>query len=195
MRLVAFGCSNTFGSSLPENLPYGNGIVGSTYAWPHVLANKLNVPCVNKGFPAASNKLISHMLHNTVLYPTDIVMVLWTYIDRWSVIETDTYEEFSPCNIGVWNKDARGIAYFKHIYNETDSKLDANYRINNANLYLNHLGIKHIQTSCCPSIKNPSLTDIEFEKLQHIDYGNDNNHPGIKAHMAIAETLYTRIVQ
>jgi lysophospholipase L1-like esterase len=197
MRLVAFGCSNTYGFALPQEI-IGNELpLPSKYSWPAVLSNRLGVECVNKGIPAASNKLISHVLHNTKLYPTDIVVILWSYIDRWCVIEDPNYNEHDPAikySIATWDSDKRSRSYYKYIYNEVDHTIDTNYRIEYANLYLNNKGIKHHQTSCS-SIKHPALIDIKFGELQNIDHAADGVHPGIEAHKAIAETLYKRIVQ
>ena len=63
MRLVAFGCSQTWGSALPDvwgikenQTIHERGV--SKYAWPKLLANKLDVECVNLGIAGASNKEI-----------------------------------------------------------------------------------------------------------------------------------------
>lgn len=197
MRLVAFGCSNTYGFALPQDYTAGKLPAPSKHAWPTVLANKLGVECVNKGLPGQSNKLISHVMSNTHLYPTDIVVILWTYMDRWSVIEDPKYNEHNPMfhfSIASFEKNKRSRMYYKHIYNKTDHMIDTHYRIDYANLYLNNKGIKHYQTSCT-SIEHPALIDIKFRELQHIDHADDDLHPGIKAHKAIADTLYKRIVQ
>tara|TARA_B110000503_G_C6981148_1_gene343278 strand:- start:140 stop:802 length:663 start_codon:yes stop_codon:yes gene_type:complete len=219
MRLVTFGCSNTFGSFLPDtpvNIP--GHYTPSKYAWPAVLSNKLGIECVNKGIGGGSNKLISYVLHNTTLYPTDIVVILWTYVDRWSVIKSDTgvvteddiqkygLRAFIPVhhNIAVWSKTLQSKYYYKHIYNETDHILDTKYRIDYANLYLNNKGIKNYHAACSSfesrnwmSIDNtnnhPLLLDINYPELQMIDKGSDNAHPGIKAHSAIADAFYKKI--
>ena len=197
MRLVAFGCSNTYGLALPQEFIDDEVPLTSKYAWPAVLSNRLGVECVNKGIPGASNKLISHMISNTPLYSTDIVVVLWSYIDRWCVIENPNYNEHNPAlnyNIAPWISNKRSKYYYKLIYNETDHRLDTNYRIDYANLYLNNKGIKHYQSSC-GSIDHPLLLDIKFQELKNIDYAADNQHAGIEAHKAIAETFYKRITQ
>ena len=197
MRLVAFGCSNTYGLALPQEFIDDEVPLTSKYAWAAVLSNRLGVECVNKGIPGASNKLISHMISNTPLYSTDIVVVLWSYIDRWCVIENPNYNEHNPAlnyNIAPWISNKRSKYYYKLIYNETDHRLDTNYRIDYANLYLNNKGIKHYQSSC-GSIDHPLLLDIKFQELKNIDYAADNQHAGIEAHKAIAETFYKRITQ
>ena len=215
-RLVTFGCSNTYGSFLPGEMI--TQAKPSKYAWPAVLSNKLGIECVNKGIGGASNKLISYVLHNTTLYPTDIVVILWTYVDRWSVIKSDTgivteddIQKYGPYsfvpehdNIAAWSQDKLSKYYYKHIYDETDHILDTKYRIDYANLYLNNKGIKNYHAACSSieslvwtSIDNtnnhPLLLAINYPKLQMIDKGTDNAHPGIKAHSAIADAFYKEI--
>lgn len=211
-RLVTFGCSNTYGSFLPGWMI--NQAKPSKYAWPAVLSNKLGIECVNKSISGASNKLISHVIHDTILYPTDIVVILWTYVDRWSIIKSATSNnetldltakhKLSCSHIAAWSQDKLSKYYYKHIYDETDHILDTKYRIDYANLYLNNKGIKNYHAACSSiesqnwmSIDNtnnhPLLLDINYPELQLIDKGSDNAHPGIKAHSAIADAFYKEI--
>ena len=62
MRVIAFGCSFTFGHGLPDcfNPPKNPGKAPSKYAWPSLVANELNVKCINKSLPGSSNKRIWH---------------------------------------------------------------------------------------------------------------------------------------
>ena len=92
MRLVAFGCSNTFGQALPDVWDYKKNVSiskqgPSKYAWPQVLADKLNLECVNLGTPGASNKEVWFHIVNTEFKKSDIVIILWPGRSRWCIIK------------------------------------------------------------------------------------------------------------
>ena len=199
MRLVAFGCSNTYGQALPDTKFKKNTAAppASKFSWPSVLAEKLNIECVNKGVPGASNKLISHVIRNTEFQDDDIVIVLWSYVDRWCIIDKDGDQDWTSHGhnaVAPWAKNRRSMNYFRYLYNEVDHIIETNHRIDYANLYLKSLGIKQFHSSC-ESIIHPLLFDINFKVLRKIDIALDNTHPGIEAHKAIAETFYKRITQ
>ena len=62
-RLVAFGCSHTYGEGLEDCWNWETrkaGPVASKFAWPQILANLLKRECVNLGRRGASNKEILH---------------------------------------------------------------------------------------------------------------------------------------
>ena len=85
-RLLAFGCSHTYGESLPDCLP-PKGFVApmpppSQFAWPNLLAKKLNRECVNLASCGASNKQIHYNIVNTNFENDDLVLVLWTQHSR-----------------------------------------------------------------------------------------------------------------
>jgi len=82
-RIISFGCSHTFGMGLqdvylgnkkkfePPNYP-------SMYAWPQIIANDLNLECINKGICAASNLQILNEIISFEFNSLDKVYVLWT---------------------------------------------------------------------------------------------------------------------
>jgi hypothetical protein len=85
-NLVAFGCSWTYGLGLDDNYNETNprlpGAFCSKFAWPQVMANKLNWTCDNKGIPAASNLQILIEVLGYDYKPNDQVAVMWSYTDR-----------------------------------------------------------------------------------------------------------------
>jgi len=60
MRLIAFGCSYTYGAGLEDCFtpPIGHGPIPSKFAWPQLVANELNMECINMSSSGASNKEI-----------------------------------------------------------------------------------------------------------------------------------------
>lgn len=110
--LHTFGCSITQGFALPDvvkPLTDDHGIpltveqiqkLGdkfnwedihlyqpSNHAWPQILGNKLNVPVVNHARRGACFQQISRQCAVAVkdIKPTDIVIVMWTYLSRLSL--------------------------------------------------------------------------------------------------------------
>jgi len=96
-RLITFGCSHTFGQALPDvwnNIRSGP----SKYAWPQLLADKLNIECVNLGIPGASNKQIWFRIVKIKFEPNDIVIILWSSQPRWCIIrklEPTSWSEYT----------------------------------------------------------------------------------------------------
>lgn len=83
-RLIAFGCSLTQGQALEENISY------SKLAWPYRLAEKMQLDCINAGQNGASAKKIWFNILNFEFQPDDIVVILWTHMDRWCIIKETT---------------------------------------------------------------------------------------------------------
>ena len=87
-RLVAFGCSHTYGEGLKDCWVNGKaGKLPSKYAWPQLLADRLKRRCFNKSMEGASNKFIWHKILNTEFTDKDIVVILWTYYNRTCILE------------------------------------------------------------------------------------------------------------
>lgn len=101
--LHTFGCSITQGFALPDVVqPLTDQQVQdlgrpihwtdfhlykpSDYAWPAVLANKLSIPVVNYARRGACFQQISRQCAVSALdiQPSDIVIVMWTYLSRLS---------------------------------------------------------------------------------------------------------------
>lgn len=86
-KIVAFGCSHTFGMGLKdcflgEEQKFKASNNPSKYAWPNLLARRLNLECDNQSIPGGSNfeilnKVISYTYHNN-----DIVVIGWTTPQR-----------------------------------------------------------------------------------------------------------------
>lgn len=89
MRLITFGCSFTHGIGLD-----GGGFMDHEYyrspqdaiqkiksasnlAWPHLLADKLNLECVNLGRGGSSPKFVFQMIKEFQFQPSDTVVIQW----------------------------------------------------------------------------------------------------------------------
>lgn len=182
-RLVTFGCSFTYGAGLKDTYEFKPG--PSSYAWPNITAKELNIECVNKGIPGASNKAILHYIQNFEFTSNDIVCVLWTYPNRWCTITEDSIEPFIH-----HNKDKKNKFYYQFMHNDYDSLLDTFTRINFAKMYLDSKGINNLHFVVNSDIiKNiPQWSAATVEDIFLDDYrfkhplGLDDAHPGELAH-------------
>lgn len=153
-RLITFGCSLTQGQALEKDVEY------SKLAWPYVLADQLNLQCINMGRNGASIKRIWWNIMNFKFEATDIVVILWTHLDRWCIIkegsksskETDydlleesktTYlkntKGWSIEDINVWfnDKDQKYMKlWYENFHDNFDMLTQATALINHAQYYL-----------------------------------------------------------
>lgn len=82
-RLIAFGCSHTYGMGLSDcylgkNNNFTPGPLPSAYAWPSLISEKSGLECVNKGICGASNLEILTEITQFDFKKNDKVIVAWT---------------------------------------------------------------------------------------------------------------------
>ena len=193
--LFAFGCSLTFGHGLKDCWDKKTQTPGkspSQLAWPQLLANKINRNCVNLSNSGASNKEILFKLENWIdkISVNDLVIIKWSYSNRWCVIEDD---HVRPMHIGTkqwknWQKDYT---------NEKDSAWLTKQFIDLSSILLNERKIKyfHLATDLVDYdnldlryskfVKNSSI--IPFKK--RFPRALDGSHPGEEAHNEYAKNL------
>ena len=166
-RIITFGCSNTYGESLPDVVGDLDRGQTSKYSWPSVLGRLLNVPVINKAKGGASNKHIWHIILNDYLpisKPDDMVIILWTYFNRYCMFQdnglvkrllfTDTFNvklkegtDYPGRGLyGNWRNWAK--RWFDEFETNKDMALDSLCRINHIHLYLNSLGIWNYHFTC-----------------------------------------------
>lgn len=200
-RLVAFGCSTTFGHGLKDCFvpPLDPGHKPSLLAWPQLVANKLDRQCINKGVPGASNKLIWNIVMNTQYRHSDIAIISWSYPERWCIIKSiENAEDIKE--VSIYDESKASKAFYKHIHNEADMDVDLNLRMHHTHLYLNSLGVQNYHTVLDRDIFNrqkwnsaPMLTS-DFEAIRQLHpRALDNSHPGPGAHQQHAEEIYNEI--
>ncbi len=194
-RLVAFGCSNTYGHGLSDciNKDRSPGPYPSKYAWPSVLSEKLSRECVNYGIPGASNKEIWEYITRVKLSPRDIVVVLWTYHERWATLN----EELPHNGIYAMQKSKAARSFYKHLYSDYDMMIDLNLRIHHASMFLDSLGITNYHAVMHKDeLKKAHWNTApvyysEFENYRFsMPKAKDRQHPGPNAHAKFAEDLY-----
>lgn len=216
-RIVAFGCSNTYGLGLPDNCDLDKDKPGahpSEYAWPSVLAKKLNYRVVNNGVCGCSNKFIYQTILNYKFSENDICCVMWTDADRYwrndstfsiQDINRDWGHRHQKGFIGPWMKTKMAKVYYSLVHSEYDHDvMHMNY------MYHLSLHMKKIKKQCVQyhwSVKRNGITDKKLNKWGRPDIHScsfkklfdqypkaaDDSHPGPLAHEDIAQLFYERI--
>ena len=200
-RLIAFGCSLTYGHGLPDCLEADNspGKKSSEHAWPQLLANSLERQCINTSVCGSSNKRIWHRIVNFEFRETDLVFVLWSMPDRTAIVKSKE----DVVDIGPWMIEQSLIArhYYSNIHDNYNSKLETALYINHSNLILEKQKIKvfHlISSKWAIGCFNLNQLATEFVPLHILDprYNADINeqrftsHPGISGHELFFKDLF-----
>jgi len=214
-RLIATGCSLTYGHGLPDCVDkYSKkdpGPYPSKMAWPSLLADQLGRSCINLSSCGASNKQIWHTLLNFDFEPDDIVIIYWSFIHRYcSLISSNRYRYM---DINAPSKESK--FYYKHVFTEYDSVLDFYLRARDTDAYLKSQGVKKIihmtvenldnvktwhrinKDNQLPEMKSSFTQSPEFAKVNSIvdkrniwvDLALDDDHPGVKTHKRFADQL------
>jgi hypothetical protein len=199
-RLVVFGCSHTYGMGLSDCFNRFTKFAGdkpSRLAWPQLLANKLNLECVNLSRPGNSCKRIWNDILSAELVESDLVIVLWTHASRWCIFKNEDTED-----IAYYYETPTTNTYYRLFYNQHDSNVDMNLRISHASYHLTSKRIKNyhlvykpseykkLDFNCAPTLNlNTSLNDLKKQYPK----GVDANHPGEKAHEVFALDIYSNL--
>jgi hypothetical protein len=145
VRLVAFGCSYTQGIGL-NGLDYTYSRYydsplesvlkvesASKDAWPHLLADKLGIECVNLGQGGNSSKFVFQMIREFDFQETDIVVIQWPQPERHVIwqdgMKVDALMQIAP---GY----GHAVNYYRHYYTTFDSCYNTAVYIENTHTYL-----------------------------------------------------------
>lgn len=195
-RIVAFGCSNTFGQGSPDCVTARKGDPPSRYAWPAVLGRLLNRPVVNLAVPGASNLEILHCITRTEFKPGDLVYVFWSYLDRWAIIR-----ESDVVQIGPWlmdNPKRKGVteAWYKNFHNEHHARFMYKIIIEEAKRIISSTVNKwtFLEPGHSGVLTDIEMLSIDLDQLrERYPVGLDNIHVGTEAHRYIAAWLKERL--
>lgn len=186
MRLVTFGCSLTqgFGLDSPKS------IKPSKKAWPSILGGFFDCPVINRGYPGASNKEIHWNILNYNFRPDDIVVVLWSWKDRWCVLN-----EPSLKRVNSWDGTERSEYFFNNLQNDFDMSVDLHQRIQHAAYYI---PVPNFHAYCSRSHRRDfkwfdvEMMDCDIESIRKTHpKAPFDHHPGEQAHITYAKELYT----
>lgn len=199
-RLVAFGCSNTYGHGLPDCHipPNEHGKLPSKQAWPSLLANDLNLELDNQGVPGASNLEILHNILHYDFKNDDLVVIMWSYVGRDMLFGKKNILGWQDIiKIGLWQDTE-----LSHSWRKTHSKEDVAtrswYYLHHASLFLKSKGIKFYNVFSAKEeldkfkpkfIDNSIIYDTKIVTSRPRDLALDNIHPGPKTHRLIADRI------
>lgn len=191
-RLVAFGCSFTYGSKLLD-CP-ADSKTPSAMSWPAILGRKLDCLVINKGIPGAGNLQILYEILNFKFEPDDIVVILWSNISRGTIFNNNGIVQY-----GVWLPNySSWLGAQTHCHLFTMSWI----YMHHAEIHLNNLNLKN----CSYTIEQQEMIDnkplfvnlTNFKDIKGIfrnmpDVCDDNLHPGPITHNTIASVVYKDI--
>jgi hypothetical protein len=188
MRIIAFGCSYTYGHGLTDCLEKDKitqGPFPSKLAFPSLLAKKLNCESVNIGKSGNSNKEIWHNILNFKFQKNDIAVVTWTYFSRFCIIRSDDIRRINP-----W-KDEEKLFYMNYS-NRHDMILDFYGRLNHISSYLKNIGIQNYNFVIeYPGVEVPSWNQTNIlGKFEMLDKADDSCHPGAFSHSEFSDSIY-----
>lgn len=129
-RIIAFGCSNTYGQGLEDCIDEQKIHAGpspSEFAWPAIIGKELDIPVVNTSRPGNSNY---HLLHNIINFDWqegDVAVILFTYFGRYTIF----YDHRKPINITpgmlVTGEHIMANEFYNVFNNHHLYKMDAEY--------------------------------------------------------------------
>lgn len=210
-RLVSFGCSYTFGSAMPDAWPVKlSSRIPSSYAWPKLLANKLNYDVLNLGFGGAGNLEILWNIMSTDFIQDDLVIILWTHFTRlehFKFIEPSISETIDDPKYSEHFKFATKSGY-RVPMNLRILKADIGYDLATRNylvmdhgsLFLKNKGLKAFHILATGEYIYPKHSNIAIENFLdikpdqwHVDKALDNIHPGVESQKLLASLIYDKI--
>jgi hypothetical protein len=198
-RLIAFGDSITYGQGMEDcNGPnFTPGPAPSKFAWPQVLADKLNIQVVNSSLSGISNLHMLWRILNFEFQLSDICVVQWAHFGRTPLTRL-TYE----CNDKEWLANDYNKATMLQIEETEPTHLGIkNYLImHHAHVHLSSKRIKHVFMSSTKDLSIYKLPDslkipelYPTIKLPKVDLALDKQHVGPKSHEILALLLYNKI--
>lgn len=110
--MISFGDSFTFGNDLAD----WSNQTPSQSTWPALLAKHLGVEYNCYAEPGSSNSTILRALLSTEILPTDLVIVNWTWIDRWDFYNGNEWSTLRPSG-------TEDNPFYKHYYKYFQSEL------------------------------------------------------------------------
>lgn len=185
MRIIAFGCSLTYGQFLPNR---------NIQSWPAQLSNLTNTEVVNCGVPGASNREIQHIILNFNFKPNDLCITMWTNPYRWII-----FNQTENIKLGSWQNTKRSNAFVEHFWQEYDMSLDTYERANLINYYIPN-NIQLISDNGFLGDVAPTwnkvdfYTDVDFHSIRKKYMpAEDGRHPGPDAYADLAISLQKKI--
>jgi hypothetical protein len=192
-RLIAFGCSNTYGYGLEDC--WKESTNPSNIGWVSIISRELNKICVNKAVIGSSNKLIWHQITNTHFESSDTVIILWSYVHRYTVLKNrNSFTHLHPHTL----EQEESKEYYRLLYSDYDAETMSKLYIDHANNYLSTKGVKVYQSIVhrryAKLFGNHSYVKKYFcDYERYYDKAPDNVHLGLDGNIAFAKDFLQEI--
>jgi hypothetical protein len=207
--LKSFGCSFIYGTDLSDDLSKFVENKCSNLTWPALISKKLNLNYECYARPGIGNfKIYTDILANSAAQEPSVVVVNWTWIDRFDYIDyQNSWQTLRPSEENALQK-----FYYQNLHSQMQDMIaDATYIVAAAQ-HLQELQIPFVMTymdhllfeTVDPSWHNPKYVEslqrklsgilTNFDGMNFLDWGRANNyavsdtwHPLEAAHTAAAE--------
>lgn len=207
-RLVAFGCSYTYGHGLPDcHVPPDHpGDKPSKFAWPQLIANELHYECLNLSEPGSGNFQILMNVLRTKFNSDDLVILGYSYFSRFRFYQMSDkiskgyiLPQYDPEHKKILLEDLNFEHWDKKIY------WDNWLAIQHIELLLNSQNIKNLSFLNIPGgLKEakPKLLKLDnfinnMKIVHEEDKALDGAHPGLGSHASqaalILEAIYDKM--
>lgn len=196
-RLITFGCSFTYGQSMPDCVEKGNvynpGPKPSKFAWPNVLSKMLNIECINQSNCGASNLEILYKILDFNFEKDDVIVIMWSLPER-DIYFTRLMKSYRK--LGAWMTDKIAKKWMLTL-DEYDYIQRSWIYMHHADLYLKNLDVKYMhypayadKLTVESSLKNISINNLYLDGQVNCDLALDNSHPGIESHKQTANNIF-----
>ena len=220
-RLIAFGCSHTYGHGLPDCFipPHRPGTDPSKLSWPYPLGELLNstetITSVKTCLPGASNIEILYKVINFNFQPDDVIVVMWSHTFRDTIFdcndillyEDKNYSRRIGTTVGPWLKEELSENWAK-VHSTFDCIMRSWINIQHADLFLKSKGLEcyHYliedkfmnQFKNIPLIENVKKITIRnnfWDLLSSKEKSLDGIHGGVEFNKCVAQVMYNDIIE
>ena len=208
-RLITFGCSYTQGIGLDgldwkAHLYYDSPRESvlkiqsvNKDAWPHLLADKLGLECINLGRGGSGPKYVFQMIREFKFQKTDIVVIQWPSPARYIIWKEDNESEIGSY-LSVEPGHTSCNDFYRKYYTEFNSLYDNAVLIESTHAYLKdkcdqvHSVSDNMDYDPNKTLTKtfPILSEVGrfFDQYNFDDRCNDGHH-GKSYHVAFAEDM------
>ena len=209
-RLITFGCSYTQGIGLDglnhkAHLYYDSPRESvlkiqsaSKDAWPHLLAVKRGLECINLGRGGSGPKYVFQMIREFKFQKTDIVVIQWPSPARYIIWKEDneseigSYLSVEPHHIGCND-------FYRKYYTDFDAQYNNAVLIESTHTYLKDKCDQLYSVSANYEMYKNKILSNSFPILSEVGrffdrYNNsedtcNDGHPGKSYHVSFAEDM------
>lgn len=199
-RLIAFGCSNTFGHGLSDCvMPNGHPPrTPSQLGWVATLGKMLQRKVVNQGIPGGSIKEAVWRFEQTEISKDDVVVILWPYYHR-TCVTGYTFEDNRKGNLMIAPSIPSDLekGYYKDYFTDEDAFFTNSIFIKYVERTLEKIGAQYYGFVHDPdeieeyNKRGANICSLWQGYYHHLGYElTENLHLDVEGNTAFAEDIY-----